>query len=73
MNMQLEAKAQYFNKIDSFGFDIFEFTKSIGRAATLPYCVLGMMSKADLNLENARINEAKMVDFLNVIARGYRI
>ena len=70
--MQLAEKGHYFDKIDSFNFDIFDFSKSIGRAATLPYCILGMMSKANLNLEAARINESKMVDFLNVIARGYR-
>ena len=72
MQMQLAEKSHCFDKIDSFDFDMFAFTKTIGRAATLPYCVMGMMSKADLNLENAHINEAKMVDFLNVVARGYR-
>ena len=70
--MQLIEKSHYFDKIDKLDFDIFEFTKEIGRAATLPYCVLGMMSKANLNLENANINEEKLVEFLNKIARGYR-
>ena len=70
--MQLEKKAKHFDKIDSISFDIFEFTKAIGRAATLPYCVMGIMSKTDLNLEIAKIDEEKMVEFLNVIARGYR-
>jgi len=31
-----------------------------------------MLSQAELNLQEAEINEQKMVEFLNVIASGYR-
>ena len=59
--MQLVEKAHHFDKLESLDFNMFEFTKEIGRAATLPYCVLGIISKANLDLSAADINEEKMV------------
>ena len=72
MNERLASKKHLFEGIDKFGFDIFDFTKQVGRDMTLPYMIVGMMHNSQIDCDELMINEEKLVMFLNAITRGYR-
>ena len=66
-----QEKESVFSEIDNFLFNIFAFEKEIGRVNTLPYLVMGLLSKC-IDIYNSPYNEQKLVKFLHQIRRGYK-
>ena len=72
MNL-LESKEEVLNAVDTFEFNVFNVSRSIGRENAFPAIVFRVME--DLPLEATQttmINNDKLICFLNEISQGYR-
>lgn len=67
------ANIHLFENAQNFEFNIFKFSKEIGRQHTLTYLTHHLLTQLPSQpLKNLNCNEERLVNFLNTVTRGYQ-